>query len=59
MTSRWMFMDSLGKQKGPVPRDTIERLLRKNVVQWACNAWTDGMAEWKPLSGVRRLLMTL
>lgn len=49
----WLYIDSSGLQKGPVPANVLERLLEKGVgISANTLVWKAGMTTWLPLAQV-------
>lgn len=47
----YLYVDSNGQQKGPLPLNVLENLLRKGAagITSLTLCWTNGMDTWKPL----------
>jgi hypothetical protein len=50
---RWMYVDSSGSLKGPIPCTILMRLLEKGInISGETTVWKEGMEEWEKMSEV-------
>lgn len=57
--SVWLYIDSAGVQKGPVPPAVLLKLFEKGLggISGSTMVWQAGAPEWSPMSKVRSLLL--
>jgi hypothetical protein len=49
----WMYVDSLGSLKGPIPTNILLKLLEKGInISGETTVWKEGMAEWEKMANV-------
>jgi hypothetical protein len=53
----WMYVDSLGSLKGPIPTNILLKLLEKGInISGETTVWKEGMTEWEKMANVSREL---
>lgn len=52
---QWHYTDKTGQQAGPVPKDELLKLISSGAVPRSAMTWTNGMANWQPVSQVPEL----
>jgi hypothetical protein len=50
---KWMYLDSTGSLKGPIPTNILMRLLEKGInISGETTIWKEGMEDWEKMSEV-------